>query len=342
MCQQRKTGFAPKKTLPDHVIAVFVICIGISAYIVTSQVRYENIYMNQVLKLSRSNILLPDDLPNDRSKNIHSISIIGERNSGTTWMYEHLNKCFNHSISVRRRLTRYKHWFQDENVGNIQNGTLVLSMFRNPYDWFEAMRKKPHHAPRHMFLDWKTFLETPWTMERVGLDLLIDEKNIQNHVRCQEDFRYQDIVSCYTRPFADGHFTKTHFSEHQPFYEMRNDGTGKPFESIFQLRGAKIQNFLNISYFKSVAELWILQYEVLVRYGTRELIQEIESLTGIPSHCTPSPAQERKNRIIDNVMKKYIDKKLDWTVEALIGYEKHRVQSMASMNNTTIFKKIRQ
>ena len=55
----------------------------------------------------------------------------------------HLNKCFNHSIPIKRRLTRYKHWFQDENVDEkIVNGTLVLAMFRNPFEWIEAMRKK--------------------------------------------------------------------------------------------------------------------------------------------------------------------------------------------------------
>lgn len=295
--------------------------------------------MDHVLMASERYVLSMDDSSKDLPS-IHSISIIGERNSGTTWMYEHLNKCFNHSIPIRRRLTRYKHWFQDENVGSIQNGTLVLSMFRNPYDWFEAMRKKPHHAPKHMFQGWKTFLKTPWTMERVGLDLKVDEK-MKDHVVCQEEFRYEDIVSCYTRPYPDGYFKKTHFSEHQPFYEMRNDGTGKPFESIIQLRGAKIRNFLNVSSYKSVAELWILQYEQMVRYGTQELIREIESITGITARCIASPPQNRYNRIIDGNMKNYIGKKLDWTAEALIGYEKFHEPSIAPVNNATIYKRIR-
>ncbi len=76
------------------------------------------------------------------SNNIKAISILGERNSGTTWIYEHLGECFNHSIPVRRRLTRYKHWFQDERVGSVTEDTLVISMFRNPFEWVEGMRKK--------------------------------------------------------------------------------------------------------------------------------------------------------------------------------------------------------
>lgn len=55
----------------------------------------------------------------------------------------HLNQCFNHTIPIKRRLTRYKHWFQDKNVGEqVVNGTLTIAIFRNPFEWVEGMRKK--------------------------------------------------------------------------------------------------------------------------------------------------------------------------------------------------------
>ena len=38
---------------------------------------------------------------------IRQISLLGERNSGTRWSYEHLNACFNHSITVRLLSTMY-------------------------------------------------------------------------------------------------------------------------------------------------------------------------------------------------------------------------------------------
>jgi len=59
-------------------------------------------------------------------------------------LFRHLNECFNHALPVGRRLTRYKHWFQDENVatGRIVDETLVIAMFRNPFEWVEAMRKR--------------------------------------------------------------------------------------------------------------------------------------------------------------------------------------------------------
>ena len=46
-------------------------------------------------------------------------------------------------MPIERKLKRYKHWFQDENVGEpIELGTLVVALFRNPFEWVEAMRKK--------------------------------------------------------------------------------------------------------------------------------------------------------------------------------------------------------
>jgi hypothetical protein len=64
------------------------------------------------------------------------------------YLKRHLGECFNHSIPVKRRLTRYKHWFQDESVRTapIVNDTLVIAMFRNPFEWIEAMRKRVSFA----------------------------------------------------------------------------------------------------------------------------------------------------------------------------------------------------
>lgn len=37
----------------------------------------------------------------------------------------------------------------------------------NVYEWTEAMRKVPHHAPMHLHKDWKTFLATPWVCRKL-------------------------------------------------------------------------------------------------------------------------------------------------------------------------------
>ena len=36
-------------------------------------------------------------------------------------------------------------------------------MFRDPYDWIEAMRERPHHAHEHIGMEWKDFVTMGWT-----------------------------------------------------------------------------------------------------------------------------------------------------------------------------------
>lgn len=110
---------------------------------------------------------------------IQELSVIGERNSGTRWTVTHLSECFNHTLLVREKLVRHKHWFQHD-VPNGRNrvGTFVVAQFRNPYHWTEAMRKVPHHSPKHYRKDWKSFITTPWTMERLASDLDILKQNM--------------------------------------------------------------------------------------------------------------------------------------------------------------------
>jgi hypothetical protein len=169
-------------------------------------------------------------------RRIRQISILGERNSGTRWTYDHISECFNHSISVQKTLTRYKHWFQYPNPSKYPHDTLVLAQFRNPYDWLKAMEHVPHHSPAHMRTAsdattdmktsgnyWKVFLTKPWTTNRTGQDL-----KLHGNETCQEDFPYQDIVSCVVEPLPHEFYNYTiRYSEHQPFYEMI-PGTGKP------------------------------------------------------------------------------------------------------------------
>ena len=84
------------------------------------------------------------------------------------------------------------------------------------------------------------------------------------------------------------------YSEHQPFYEMRNDGSGRPYDNIMEMRTDKIRNFLSVANYKGVADLWVLQYEYLVLKGTQHLIDRIEEWTGIPPRCQAKPPQLRK------------------------------------------------
>jgi hypothetical protein len=264
---------------------------------------------------------------------IRQISILGERNSGTRWTYDHISECFNHSLIVKKELTRYKHWFQNDDPSRYPHDTLVLAQFRNPYEWLKAMEHVPHHSPAHLRTDentntsersagndWQVFLTKAWTMPRVGLDL-----ELFGNETCQEHFAYKDIVSCTVEPLPKSHYGhKLRYSENQPFYEMRNDGSGIPYDNILEMRTDKIRNFLSVADFEGVSDAWVLQYEHLVKQGTTKLVERVAEVTGIEPNCKPKPPQIRKpkqSRFISADMAAHIRNHLNWTVENMIGYE---------------------
>lgn len=218
---------------------------------------------------------------------------------------------------MKRYLTRYKHWFQYENSAKYPHDTLVLAQFRNPYDWFEAMHLVPHHSPDHIGLKWRPFLEKPWTTERVGKDL-----NLSNKTKCQEDFGYAEIISCVSEPRPKSHFDgrKIRYSEHQPFYEMRQDGSGQPFNNIMEMRAAKIRNFLEVRDYEGIADLWAIQYEYLLKEGTEHLLKRIEEWIGKDRTCDSYPPQDRRKRKLSRTYVRYLNDHLDWKAEALVGY----------------------
>ncbi len=107
---------------------------------------------------------------NEQKLPIERVALLGERNTGTRWMSSELSKCFP-TLNVQPRLVRWKHWFQHDlphTDGSPQETTLVIAQFRNVYDWIEAMRKVPHHAPLHLRKSWKSFVTKPWVRIRVS------------------------------------------------------------------------------------------------------------------------------------------------------------------------------
>jgi hypothetical protein len=256
----------------------------------------------------------------------------------TNLLLRHIEECFNHSIKVVRRLTRHKHWFQYEDEKLYNDQTLVVAQFRNPYEWLKAMEHVPHHSPAHLRTipdipidvlrskshagnDWKIFLTKPWTTARVGLDL--DMKGTEM-CQGQERFAFKDIVSCAKEPLPESAYNYTiRFSENEPFYEMRNDGSGLPYDNIMEMRSDKILNHLDVKNFKNIADVWVVQYEYLLADGTQHLIDRIQEWTGIEPKCTAKEPQNRpprKSRMVDAEYAKYVRKHLNWTVEALVGY----------------------
>lgn len=237
----------------------------------------------------------------------------------------HLSKCFDHSLPIKIKLTRYKHWFQYPGFSRYPHDTLVIAQFRNPYDWFKAMQHVPHHSPNHLQYRsdryWKEFLSTEWTMPRIGTDRWNNATQ-----PCQEHFDWKDVISCPVEPLPKSSYKSLKYSNHQPMYEMRNDGSGEPYKNIMELRADKIRNFLSVKDYQGIADVWVVQYEYLLTKGTQGLIDQVAEWTGLTPNCTASPPQQRRNRPVEKNMAEYIRKHLNWTVESWIGYGPHQTQ----------------
>lgn len=273
------------------------------------------------------------DFREPKDGTIRSISLLGERNSGTRWIYGHLGLCFNHTIPVLRSLSRYKHWFQYDDASRIPAHTLSIAMFRDPITWTWAMKAVPHHASVHIDLPWKTFVTKEWTMERMFKDEAWKnhQLNVNNETGriCQEQFHYHEVVSCLTRPYPVGYWgphRKHRFSQHQPFYEMRvNNPRGIPYKNILEMRADKIRNFLESAEYSNVRGFWHYRYESLLKQGTKELIEKIERATGAkrhPDQCNIYEPQNRRQRAMNPEFIDYMSDHVDWKAEAMIGYKK--------------------
>ncbi|CAN0088698.1 unnamed protein product, partial [Phaeothamnion confervicola] len=96
---------------------------------------------------------------------IKHIRLIGERHSGSTFLYQYLQRHFSGSgISVESRLCNFKHWFQDDIHDADAKDTMIVAIFRNPYDWVASMFKTPHHSISHVGITFPEFLNRTWTL----------------------------------------------------------------------------------------------------------------------------------------------------------------------------------
>ena len=107
-------------------------------------------------------------------------------------------------------------------------------------------------------------------------------------------------------------------SRHQPFYELKPGGSGQAFDSILELRSAKIRNFLETKDYPKVADVWPVQYEYLLARGTKQMLDKITQVTGVEYKCNPFPTQHRSKRTLSKAFVQYVDTHLDWDTEALV------------------------
>lgn len=255
-----------------------------------------------------------------RKQKIKSIHFIGERHSGTTWMYNHLRRCFGDDLRVHMGFTRFKHWFQYNNTDMEENESraLVVAQFREPYSWVEAMRRENHHAPLHADLIWQQFVTRKWWMPRPPKDEPL--ANETGRV-CGQQFHYNEVVPCSESVFRrrGGH----------PRYELRVDGSGQPYDSVVQLRRDKIRNFLESAQYAGVAGHLTVRYEDVVTNGSCDILSRIEKATGVSAKCKAKPPQNLSVRNYDPRYVKWMNDNVDWSTEALIGYGRCNLDDIA-------------
>lgn len=273
--------------------------------------------------------LEPYSAPGEKSK-VKTIHLIGERHQGTKWITAELEKCFQHAVKVEAALNnRHKHWFQQPELEN--RDAVVIAVFRNIYSWVRSMNYvRPHHAPRHFNIEWDEFVTRPWTLR--GL------KNFTTYFPTKEGTMTRESSPCWQHflpnemePCLESErlsmVNYSHFDSNEvqyipelAAYELRLDGSGRPYDSIVDMRADKIRNFLEVK--STVHSFYPVQYEHMMHHGVEELISTLERDLQIQrSHlCQLHPPKPPKPVRFPPGYLDWMREHVDWEAEGLIGY----------------------
>lgn len=300
---------------------------------VDSHQHAKNVNSHAILPLSRTgSAKIPAKAARTTKGRIKSIHLIGERHSGTNWITGHLQACFGAKLPVLNRYTRFKHWFQyNDTIDDAgtehyhpPGSALVVSIFRSPVDWVNAMRERPYHSPMHFHLGWKEFVTRPWTIERGEHDRLLIESGAHVNATCERPngMSFDEVVPCSAGDRKMGNYT---FNGRSPIASVlyeHDSKTGRPYGSVVDLRRDKIRNFLGLAGSPGVGAFVPVRYERLVRRGTGDLIGRVENETGVTAECDRFPARKLARKAMDPGFVEWMNEHVDWETEKLIGYKK--------------------
>ena len=250
-------------------------------------------------------------------------------------------------FQVTNTYTRYKHWFQEEDLLKVPDkSAVVVAMFRDPYNWVEAMRVEPHHAHDHLRwyeprkhlenswttiarpLEWKEFVTQPWIGQRGSTDKNISEtRGGIASAECLDVYSFYDAAPCSGN---DAQFIMG-LGEYK--YEYQHDGSERGYSSIIDLRREKILNHLSVANFRGTRAFFPFRFEDLNENGTGALIKSVEDATGMKAKCNATlgkaPRRRRlseklitKHRELSKDLIRWMSRYVDWEVEGKIGYSK--------------------
>ncbi|KAL7467565.1 hypothetical protein ACHAXS_007811 [Conticribra weissflogii] len=274
--------------------------------------------------LTTANSVMPNKVGmtiKEGTEPLTKIILLGERHSGTNWITDHLEECFAEDIEVTTQYKRFKHWFQEEDLENVpKNSAVVVYMSRDPYDWVEAMRERPHHAHDHMNLDWRSFVTKPWIGHRGPHDALSMKNNSLTDAVCLDRFSFFEIMPCSPED------SKQINGYGGYKYELNHDGSEKPYSSIVDMRKEKIMNHLSVANFEGTKAFLPNRYEDLYMEGTSVLLEKLKELTGLEPRCKAIEGKGViKHKEVPRDYVKWMNRFVDWGVEGHIGYERRHL-----------------
>jgi hypothetical protein len=71
--------------------------------------------------------------------------------------------------------------------------------------------------------------------------------------------------------------------------------------------------------------------------GTKQILDKIAKVTGIPYKCDPFPVQKRRKRQLLKDFMDYVDARVDWTIEELIGYHRRSLSNQLTKATGNFF-----
>ena len=195
-------------------------------------------------------------------------------------------------------------------------------MFRDPYDWIEAMRERPHHAHEHIGMEWKDFVSKPWVGPRGPADQAKIEKAKEDKFfiekwGCLAGYKFDEVIPCSPQDSI----LNEGYSNYM--YELKNDESHRAYGSIIELRSEKIRNFMEVPSYHGVKAFFPQRYEALNMRGTAEFLKQLEEVTGLKAKCEPFEGKGViKHKNVDPGFTEWINKYHDWEAEEMIGYVK--------------------
>lgn len=128
---------------------------------------------------------------------IFEYAIYGERHSGTNFLEQCMNSCFD---IPRTSFYCHKHffgWTKPETITYKARHVLFIGIVRNPYDWIMAMHNVPHHIHPHRRWDLKTLILSEWSSVTDTLYEMKEDRNFITGERYKNIFELRQIKYNY-------------------------------------------------------------------------------------------------------------------------------------------------